>query len=149
MKKLMTIAFALALAFSAAAQHGRVFAGTRVVVASPYIGFGYGLGYAPFYYSPFGYYPYGYYPYGYNSNRNNSKLQTQIEDIKSDYKDKIWSAKQDKSLSKDERDKIILQLKTDRDKSIHDLKMNYYKPKSNTQSQDNQSQNSQSQNTKG
>jgi hypothetical protein len=88
-----------------------------------------GAGFSPFYYSPFGYYPFGY-PYGYNNNyRSSSKLQTQIEDIKNDYKDKIWSAKHDTSLSHEERNNIVHQLKTERDKAVNDAKMNYYKPK--------------------
>ncbi|HMC87353.1 MAG TPA: hypothetical protein VKI61_17635 [Chitinophagaceae bacterium] len=131
MKKIMTIAVALAVTMTVAAQHGRI-AGSRVVIVSPGIGFGYG--YSPFYYSPFGY-PFGY-PYGYNNNyRNSSKLQSEIEDVKSDYKDKIWSAKQDKSLSREDRDKIIHQLKSDRNKAVEDLKTNYYKPKKTAQGQ--------------
>lgn len=126
MKKTMMMMVAICLVMAASAQHGHAFGGSRVVVVSPGIGFGYGPFYSPFGYSAFGY-PYGY-PYGYNNGRS-SRLEMQVEDIKADYKDKIKSAKQDKSLSSDERKNVVQQLKSDRDKAIHDLKTNYYKPK--------------------
>ena len=101
MKKLVMIATAVCLAMVVSAQHGRIGGGRRVIVVSPAIGFGY----SPFYYSPFGYSPFGYpygYPYGYNNGyRRESKLDRKIEDIKSDYADKIKSAKSDKSISRD------------------------------------------------
>ena len=123
MKSVMTLLVGLGLTLAVSAQHGRVIVGSRVVIASPGIGFGFGY---PYYYAPFGY-PFGY-PYGYNNGYgSSSKLQMKIEDIKNDYKDKIWSAKQDKSLSKDERKNTIHQLKVERDKAINDLKLNYYK----------------------
>jgi hypothetical protein len=131
MKKILTIAVALCLVISASAQHGRAIAGSRVIIVSPGIGFGY----SPFYYSPFGYpfgYPYGYYNNGY---RGTSKLQMKIDDLKSDYADKIKSAKKDKSLSKDERNNIVHQLKTERDQAVKDLKANYYKPQKATQNE--------------
>jgi len=128
MKKLMMIAMAVCLAMVVSAQHGGVRSGRRIIVVSPAIGFGY----SPFYYSPFGYSPFGYpygYPYGYNNGyRRESKLDRQIEDIKSDYADKIKSAKSDKSISRDERKKIVRGLKAERDKAVHDTKLNYYKP---------------------
>ena len=97
---------------------------TRVIIASP--GIGYGFGCSPFYYSPFGY-PFGY-PHSYsNTYKTSSRLQMKIEDIKSDYKDKIWLAKHDTTLSKDERKKIVQQLKIDREKAVQDTKVNYYK----------------------
>jgi hypothetical protein len=124
MKKIMTIAVAVCLTMAVSAQHGHIIGGSRIVVVSPGIGFGY----SPFYYSPFGYYPFGY-PYGYNNGyRGTSKLEMKIEDIKADYKDKIKSAKQDKGLSRDERNKIVAQLKSERDQAVHDAKVNYYKP---------------------
>src|SRR5438093_909201 len=110
MKKLVMIAMAVCLAMVVSAQHGRIGGGRRVIVVSPAIGFGY----SPFYYSPFGYSPYGY-PYGYNNGyRRESKLDRKIEDIKSDYADKIKSAKSDKSISRDERKKIVRELKAER-----------------------------------
>ena len=128
MKKIMTIIVALGLTMAVAAQHGHGVVRSRVVIVSPSFGFGY----SPFYYSPFGYSPFGY-PYGYSNGFNRpSKLDMKVEDIKADYKDKIKSAKHDSSLSKEERKKIVKQLKSDRDKSIHDLKANYYKPPKTT-----------------
>lgn len=120
MKKLMMIAVTVCLAMGVYAQHG--VAGRRVIIVTPSIGFGY----SPFYYSPFGY-PYGY-PYGYNNIRRESKLDRKIADIKADYADKIRSAKSDKSISRDERKEIVRGLKAERDKAVHDTKLNYYKP---------------------
>ena len=124
MKKIMIVAIALSVTMAAAAQRGHGIGGGRVVIVSPAIGFGY----SPFYYSPFGYYPFGY-PYGYNNGyRTTSRLQQKVDDIKTDYADKIKSAKHDKTLSREERNKIVDQLKADRDKAVRDLKANYYKP---------------------
>jgi hypothetical protein len=124
MKKIMTAVVALCLTMAVAAQHAHGIVRSRVVVVSSGIGFGY----SPFY-SPFGYSPFGY-PYGYaNGYRVNSKLDRKIEDIRTDYADKIKSAKHDTSISKAERKKIVKDLKADREKDIHDLKANYYKPR--------------------
>ena len=134
MKKLMTIALALGIAATVSAQHGRVIAGSRVVIVSPSVGWGFG--YSPFYYSPFGYgygYPYNYY----NPYRISSKLQRETDELRTDYADKIKSAKKDKSLSKEERSTIVRQLKDERDKAIKDLKANYYKPKKTVTDADN------------
>jgi hypothetical protein len=126
MKKIMTIVLALSLTMAVSAQHGHGFSGGHVYIASPAVSVG--LGYYPFYYSPFGFYPFGY-PYGYNNSYgSSSKLQMKIEDIKNDYKDKIWSAKHDTSLSGEERTRIVHQLKSERDRAVNDAKMNYYKP---------------------
>jgi hypothetical protein len=126
MKKLMVIVVALGLAFGASALRGHGFGGGRGYISAPRVGIGFG--YSPFY-SPFGYYPYGY-PYGYNNGYRNSrpsKLQVQIEDIKNEYNDKIWSAKHDTSLTRKERRREVHQLKTERDQAINDAKRNYYK----------------------
>ncbi len=140
----MIIVFALGLAMGASAQHfvrggfrGGYYGGghigvSHVYVAAPRVsvgvglgyGFGYGYGYAPFYYSPFGYYPYGYSTaYAHRP----SKLDMKIQDIKSDYDDKIYSAKHDNSLTRKERKETVHQLKVERDQAINDLKSNYYK----------------------
>lgn len=130
MKKLLTVVTALLVVVAVSAQHGRGGGGRRVVVIRPSVGlgFGYGFGYSPFY-SPFGYSPYGY-PYGYNGYRRESKLDIKVNDIKADYSDKIKSARHDDSLPKDERKRIVKQLKADRDRDIRELKANYYKRKS-------------------
>jgi hypothetical protein len=124
MKKLLIIMLSLGLVTAASAQHfvGRVggfYGGPRV---------GIGIGYSPFYspfYNPY-YYPFGY-PYGYGYGSRPTKLGMQIEDIKNDYNDKIWSVKHDKSLSGKERRHQTRLLKQERDKDIDNAKLNYYK----------------------
>jgi hypothetical protein len=121
MKRLLIIMISVALAGSVSAQHfshGGVAYSPRVVVAGGYYPYyGYGFGFSPFY---------PYYPYGYGYNRP-SKMDMQIQDIKNDYKDKIWSAKHDSSLAKKDRRQKIRELKHERDNAINDLKKNYYK----------------------
>jgi hypothetical protein len=124
MKTLLIILLAVGVSFSASAQKG--FRGGRgrphvVVSVRPY---------APFYpYSGFGYgYGYPYYPYGgYGYNARPSKLQMEIQDVRNDYRDKIWSARHDNSISRSERRKTIHELKAERDRTISDLQRNYYK----------------------
>lgn len=128
MKKLMVIVVALGLALGASAQRfGHGFGGGGHVVVVPRVSVG--IGYSPFY-SPFGYYPYGY-PYGYGNvyarSSRPTKLDLQVQDIKNDYKDKIWSAKHDDSLSRKERRNVVHQLKVERDQAVNDAKRNYYK----------------------
>jgi len=120
MKKLLVVMLSLMLTGAVSAQyirHGYVgYYRPRVVVTGgfyPYLGLGFG-------------YPYFYYPYNYGYNRP-SKMTLQIEDIKKDYADKIWSAEHDTSLSKKERKSVVHDLKAERDKAIDDLKRNYYK----------------------
>jgi len=131
MKKIMIVMLALGLGIGASAQHfgHGGFGGRRVYVAPPRVSVGIGLGYSPFY-SPF-YSPYAYSPYGYNSiyarPYRPTKLDLQIEDIKNDYEDKIWSAKHDESLSKKERRRVVHDLRSERDQAITDAKRNYYK----------------------
>jgi hypothetical protein len=87
---------------------------------------GVGVGaYAPFY-SPFynPYYPWGIYGgYGYRS----SQLDMQIRDIKNEYNDRIWSVKNDKSLTRKEKRHQVHLLKQERDRDIENAKLNYYK----------------------
>jgi hypothetical protein len=132
MKKIMIIAFAVTLAMGATAQRfghgGGGRGGGRVFIAPPRVSVG--IGYSPYLYSPFGYAPFGYNPYGFNNygyNHRPSKLDLQIEDIKNDYEDKIWSAKHDDNLSRKERRKVVHQLRAERDQAITDAKRNYYK----------------------
>lgn len=125
MKKLFIILFSLGIVASASAQRhwgggAHYVPRTRVIV---------GVGA----YAPFGYYPYGYYgysPFGYPPvyrEARPSKLDLQIEDIKADYKDRIWSARHDKSLSRAERKNTVHQLKAEREQAIIDAKRDYYK----------------------
>ena len=129
MKKIMIVVVALGLAMGASAQRfghggGR---GGHVYIAPPRVsvGIGYSLFYNP-YYSPF-YSPY----YGYNNIYSRpyrpTKLDLQIEDIKNDYQDKIWSAQHDANLTRKERRKVVHQLRSERDQAVLDAKKNYYK----------------------
>jgi hypothetical protein len=124
MKKLLIIVVSLGLVIGASAQRfgghsvGGYYGGPRVVV---------GVGaYAPFY-SPFyyPYYPWGYYGGGYGN--RSSQLDIQIRDIKNEYSDRIWSVKNDKSLSGKQRRHQVHLLKQERDRDIENAKLNYYK----------------------
>lgn len=106
------------------AQKGAI---ARVYTYHPRVIVGLGA-YSPFYpYYGFGYAPYyfGYPWYGYPTRP--SKMEMKIEDIRNDYRDKIKSAKADKSLTKEERKETVKSLKKERDQEIADLKQNYYK----------------------
>ena len=112
-----------ALAGSVSAQHlshgGGTFYRPRVIVTGgfyPYYGLGFGF-------SPF--YPYSAYGNGYYNRP--SKMEMKVLDIKNDYKDKIWSARHDTSLTRKERKQKVHELKVQRDDAINDLKRNYYK----------------------
>jgi hypothetical protein len=85
-------------------------------------------GFYPSFY-PYGFYgPYYPYPYGFYPMRE-TRLERKIEDIRSDYKDKIWSARHDKTLSRQARKTTIHELKHERDQAIASAKSNYYKTK--------------------
>jgi hypothetical protein len=58
-----------------------------------------------------------------------------IEDIKTDYKDRIWSARHDETLNSKERKAEVHRLKNERDQAIQDLKLNYYKKPSDYKEQ--------------
>lgn len=121
MKKLLIIICVLGVTLQASAQKVvRVaphYVRPRVVV---------GVGAYPFYpwsfYDPF----YGYPPaYGYY--HRPSKLDLEIEDIQNDYKDRIWSARHDESLSRHDRKEKVHELKHERDEAITQAKKDYYK----------------------
>jgi hypothetical protein len=125
MKKLLIILIVSAVSLGASAQHGYTRHGgggyrrSHVVVSVgapiyPYYGYGY---YDPFY-SPFN--RYGYAP-------RETRLERKISDIRNDYRDKIWSARHDKSLRGSEKRETIHRLKQERDQAINDTKRNYYK----------------------
>jgi hypothetical protein len=123
MKKLLVVIFLVGgFTLASNAQKGVA----RVYVYHPRVIVGLGA-YSPFYpYYGFGYAPYFGYPwYGY-PNRP-SKMEMEIEDIRNDYRDKIKSAKADKTLTKEERKEAVKNLKKERDQEIADLKKNYYK----------------------
>ena len=123
MKKLIAIIFICGVGFSASAQHSK--GSHRNVRSHVSIGIGghshYGYGYSRFY-SPFNTYPYQ--SYGYN---RPSQLDLDIQDINNDYRDRISSARQDKSLTRQQRKEIIRSLKYEREKAIIDARRNYYK----------------------
>jgi len=120
MKKILVVVFSMVLATSLMAQRGHIGGG---VYYRPHVMVGLGA-YAPFYpYYGFGFNPL--YPYGYGYRP--SKLTMKIEDIKSDYADKIHSARRDTSIPRKERREKVHELKQARDKQIEDLKRNYYK----------------------
>lgn len=119
MKKILFLSLIIALSLGASAQHRisgyRHYPRTRVVVSAG-IPFNYGYGYYNPYYAP-----------SYRYSQRESRLDLQIEDIKADYQDRIWSARHDKSLSRSERKRTIHELKRDRDQAVIDAKRNYYR----------------------
>src|SRR6185295_456258 len=130
MKKLFVVVLSTMMVITTSAQYkggghyrgggGYYHPHTRVIVG---LGAGY---YSPFYYP---YYPF--YPNTYGYPVRPSRLELKIEDIRADYKDRIYSVRHDKSLSKSERKGMIHQLKSDREMAIHDAQSNYYKSREN------------------
>lgn len=122
MKKILMIAIVTAISLSTSAQHGFTGHGgyrrAHVVVVRP-------VYYPPYYY---GYYNPFYYPF-YPSYRypRETRLELKIDNIRNDYRDKIWSARHNKSLSRAKRKETIHQLKHERNEAINQAKMNYYK----------------------
>ena len=100
MKKVLIILFALAVSIGASAQKRYTNRGgyTRSHVIVTY-GRPYYYPHYYWYYDPF-YYPYGYYP-------RESRLDIKIDGIRSEYQDKIWSARHDKRFSKAKRKELI------------------------------------------
>ena len=125
MKKIIAIILICGIGLSASAQHSK--GSHRSVRSHSHLSIGigghshYGYGYNRFY-SPFNSYPYQ--SYGYN---RPSQLDLDIQDINNDYRDRISSARQDKSLTRQERKEIIRSLKYEREKAIIDARRNYYK----------------------
>jgi len=135
MKKLFLILFTLGLVYSVSAQkikggatyYSRPRVSVSVGAYSPFYPY-YGFEYAPFAYG----YGYGYPYYGYNRPYRPSKLDLKIEDIKKDYQDKIWSVRNDESLSGKEKRTEVRNLKHERDQAVVDARKNYYHaPRSN------------------
>jgi hypothetical protein len=129
MKKfIVVVVICVGLGFTASAQKVRTVAVYHSVYAfHPAIGFGVGY-YTPFY-SPLGFYglPYGaYYPYGSMYSRP-SQLQKEEEDIRSDYADRIYSVRQDDSLTNKQKRQEVRALKKQRDQEIHNLVADYHK----------------------
>jgi len=123
MKKILIMLIIGGFAYSASAQKiypvRPYYPRTHVVVTSRF--------YGPYY--PYGYFgPFYPYPYtlGYRPTHE-TKLERKIADIQADYKDRIWSARHDNTLSRSERRATVHQLKHERDLAIADAKKNYYK----------------------
>lgn len=126
MKKIFVIMLLSAVTFSASAQYKR---GHQRVVR-PHVsigigansGYGYGSGYGyNRYYSPFNTFP----TRTYNYNRP-SQLDLNIQDIENEYRDRIWSVKNDKALSRQERKQNIRALRYEKEKAIIDARRGYY-----------------------
>lgn len=123
MKKMFVILLSLAMVIVASAQkhvgghYYRYYRPRTTVVVSG------GYGYYPYYpmYYDYGFWGAPYYHYV------PSKLALEIEDIQSDYKDRIWSVRRDDQLTKKERKRKIRELKTERDLAIRDAERNYYR----------------------
>ena len=123
MKTILMLCVAIVITSAASAQkynrhyypRARTRTSISVGIGSPY--------YSP-YYSPF-YRPSPYYSTPIYSRP--SRLDMEIEDIKADYNDRIWSAKHDNSLSKSERKREVRRLKSERDRAIRDAEYNYHR----------------------
>jgi hypothetical protein len=134
MKKMTMVLLSLMLVLGAAAQrgHGGVIrhGGSNYHRAHISIGLGLYSPYGPYgYYSPFFMSPYGplTYPYYYGWHGKPSKLALNVQDIRNDYADRIYSVKHDTRISHKERRRKVRELKRDRDKAVQDEIMNYYK----------------------
>ena len=135
MKTLMVSVFLILIAVGVQAQSGHAVSGSaagtvyivhpRIIVGayspfySPFGLYGY-----PFGYPAFGYSPYGPYRTGYNAP---SPLEKQEADIRADYHDRIYSVKQDSSLSSSEKRQTIRELKKQRKQDIKNLVANYHR----------------------
>lgn len=131
MKKMTMVLLSLVLVLGAAAQrgHGGVIRHGGSNYYRPRISVGVGL-YSPYgYYSPFFMSPYGpfAYPYYYGGHGRASRLTLNVQDIRNDYADRIYSVKHDTRISHKERRKKVRELKREREKAIQDEIMNYYK----------------------
>jgi len=121
MKKVSIVLFSIIMALSASAQkrvvvHPVMPVGPRVVYYHPYFWHPYyGFNYA-WYYGPRPYYYY-----------HPTKLERQIVDIENEYSDRIYSVRQDNSLTHHERRAKIRELRHERNDAINDAKRNYYK----------------------
>ena len=125
MKKIIAIMLVCAIGLSASAQrsrsgHRNVHRGVRSHVS---IGIGSSSHYSyNRFYSPFNTYPSRNYSYS-----RPSQLDLAIQDINNEYRDRISSARLDKSLTRQQRKQVIRNLRYEREKAIIDTRRNYYK----------------------
>jgi hypothetical protein len=128
MKKLLIVVLSVGLALGASAQHAGHSGGGFVY--RPHVavgvGFGYGFGFGYPFYPYYGYGPWGYPPYYYGYGAAPSRLNYQIEGIKTDFKAQIKDTRHDKSLTHKEKRERIRQLKLDRDKAVVQARKDYY-----------------------
>jgi hypothetical protein len=123
MKKIFLILLSIGLIFTASAQRGFGHRGYSGYRSYPRVSIGIGYSpYAPYY--NYGYPYYGGYPPVYRV--RSSRLEIQINDIRADYKERIWEARHDRNLSHHERKMKVHELKHERDQSILDAQRNYY-----------------------
>jgi hypothetical protein len=102
---------------------------TVVVVPRPYYNPYYGYGYRSYGMSPYGYYPRYGYGFGFAPEaeyRQPTKLDLEIEQIRSDYGHDISETRHDKSMAKPDRKQKIRELKHERDNAIIAAKQAYY-----------------------
>lgn len=138
---MITIAIGLALGVSAQKVVRR---GGGYHVGRPRVSVGLGFGYSPFY-SPWGYgfYAPWYSPYGYNYGPSRpSRLDLTIQDIKTDYADRIKSVRIGDDLTRREKRQTIQELKQDRDKAIVQAQKDYYYKRSGKNRPSNNNSNS-------
>jgi len=149
MKKLLMITIAIGLALGVSAQKVVGRGGYHVV--RPHVSVGLGFGYSPFY-SPWGYgfySPWMYSPYAYNYGSSRpSRLDLTIQDIKSDYNDRIKSVRMQDDLTGREKRQTIRQLKDDRDKAVVQAQKDYYYKRSGKNRPSNNSNNNSNDNNK-
>lgn len=115
---LVTIASAQKIAVTARPVGGGVY----VRPHTTYVVGGFYPYYRPYWYDPF----YTPFPSYYCNYYRPSKLDLQIEDIKHDYDDKIWSVRHNDNLSGKERRKQIRELKHECDDAVERARKNYY-----------------------
>ena len=123
MKTILAFCLAFVIKTNAAAQkyYGHPYYHPRI---HTYVGIGLGYPYYS-YYPPF-YYPYYARPFY----TKPTKLEREVTDIKADYKNKIWTARHDTSLSHPEKKNEVHRLKSERNTAIRDAEHNYHKKKS-------------------
>lgn len=119
MKKFLIFGLAILIAGAVSAQRNK-----RYRTPQPRVRTSISVGIGTPYYSPF-YRPSPYYRTPIYARP--TRLEHEIANIKADYRDRIWSARHDKSLSKRERKAEIRQLKSERDRAIRDLQYNYHR----------------------
>ena len=130
MKTLLIILISVTLSLGASAQH-RIYYHSyhpKVYVVPSY-NYGLGFGY-PYFGNP--YYGDPYYGNPYYGNRHMPyKLSLQIQSIKIDHKNKIRTARKDKSVSQSKRRQEIRSLKAERDQAIIDAQQNFRQRRNN------------------